>query len=65
MALDERTMMFVLNELYGGQEGAEYHAFHPRFLIDHVKAISAFEDVPPELRPDFPVRAWGNLFTSE
>jgi hypothetical protein len=65
MALDERTMMFVLNELYGRQEGAEYHAFHPRFLIDQVKAISAFEDVPPELRPDFLLRAWGNLFTSE
>ncbi len=65
MALDERTMMFVLTELYGRQEGAEFHAFHPRFLIDQVRAIAAFEDVPAGLRPDFLRRAWGNLFTSE
>ena len=65
MPIDERTMMFVLTELYGRQEEAEFHAFHPRFLIDQVKSIAAFEDVPAELRPDFLRRAWGNLFTSE
>ena len=39
--------------------------FHPRFLIEQTKAICAFEEVPPQFRPDFLRRAWGNLFISE
>ncbi len=65
LTLDEETMLFVLTELYGKTEGAEYAGFHPRFLIDQVRSISAFEGVEPQLRPDFLERAWENLFTSE
>jgi hypothetical protein len=30
-----------------------------------VRAISAFEGVAPQFRPDFLRRAWGNLFVTE
>jgi hypothetical protein len=65
LELDEHTMLFVLNELYGKTEGAQFAGFHPRFLIDQVKSISAFEGVKPQLRPEFLARAWENLFTAE
>ncbi|HUF86376.1 MAG TPA: AAA family ATPase [Thermohalobaculum sp.] len=65
LRLDENVMLFVLIELYGKTEGAQFAGFHPRFLIDQVKSISAFEGVAPQLRPDFLARAWENLFTSE
>ncbi len=65
MPIDEDTIMYVLTELYGKTEEAQYAGFHPRFLIDQVKSISAFEGVSPQLRPDFLSRAWENLFTSE
>jgi predicted ATPase with chaperone activity len=65
LEMDENTMRFILTELYGREAGAEFHAFHPRFLIDQVRAISAFEGVAPQFRPDFLRRAWGNLFVTE
>ena len=65
MELDEATMVFILTELYEKTEGAEFAGFHPRFLIDQVRAISTFEDVAPAFRQDFLHRAWENLFTSE
>ncbi len=65
LALDEETLGYILLELYGKQEGAEFHCFHPRFLIEQTKAICAFEGVAPQFRPDFLRRAWGNLFISE
>jgi len=65
MELDERIMVFLLNELYAATEGAQFAGFHPRFLIDQVNSISAFEGVAPQLRPDFLRRAWENLFTAE
>lgn len=63
--LTQDTMIFILNELYAKQAGAEFHNFHPRFLIDQCKAISIFEGVSPQLRNDFLVRAWRNLFVVE
>ena len=63
--LSQDTMLFVLNELYARREGAEFHNFHPRFLIDQCKAISTFEGVPPQLNQDFLRRAWRNLFVME
>ncbi len=65
LTLDEETLAYILLELYAKQEGAEFHCFHPRFLIEQTKAICAFEGVAPQLRPDFLRRAWGNLFISE
>lgn len=65
MTLTEEILVFILTELYDKTEGAEYAGFHPRYLIDQIKAIAAFEDVDPEFRPDFLIRAWENLFTSE
>lgn len=65
LTLDEQAMMFILGELYEKTEGAQYACFHPRFLLDQIRAISSFEGVAPQLRPDFLERAWGNLFTSE
>ncbi len=65
LSLTEDVLVFVLSELYETTEGAEFAGFHPRFLIDQVRAISAFEDVETELRPDFLRRAWENLFTAE
>ena len=65
MELDEAAMVFILTELYEKTEGAEFAGFHPRFLIDQVRAISSFEDIEPEFRQDFLRRAWENLFTSE
>ncbi len=65
LTLDEETLGYILLELYGKQEGAEFHCFHPRFLIEQTKAICAFEGVAPQFRPDFLRRAWGNLFISE
>jgi len=65
LALDEKTLAYILTELYARQEGAEFHCFHPRFLIEQTKAICAFEGVAPQFRPDFLRRAWGNLFINE
>lgn len=65
LALSEETLAYVLMELYAKEEGAEFHAYHPRFLIEQTKAICAFEGVAPQLRPDFLRRAWGNLFTRD
>ncbi|MFQ5565431.1 MAG: AAA family ATPase [Paracoccaceae bacterium] len=65
LTLDEETLGFILSELYAKEEGAEFHCFHPRFLIEQTKAICAFEGVAPQFRPDFLRRAWGNLFISE
>ncbi len=65
LQLDERTMLFVLSELYATTEGAQFAGFHPRFLIDQVNSISAFEGVAPQLRPDFLRRAWENLFVAD
>ncbi len=65
MDLTEDTLVFILNELYANQRDAEFHAFHPRFLIDQCKAISAFEGVSSRLTPDFLMRAWGNLFVED
>ena len=65
VTLTEDILVYVLTELYEKTEGAHFAGFHPRFLIDQVRAISAFEDVEAELRPDFLNRAWENLFTTE
>lgn len=65
LELTEEILMFVLTELYDKTEGADFAGFHPRYLIDQIRSIAAFEDVEPELRADFLVRAWENLFTSE
>jgi predicted ATPase with chaperone activity len=65
LTLSEDTLVYVLTELYAKEDGAEFHAYHPRFLIEQTKAICAFEGVAPELRPDFLRRAWGNLFTRD
>jgi len=65
LVLTEEILGYVLNELYAKEEGAEFHAYHPRFLIEQTKAICAFEGVAPQLKPDFLRRAWGNLFTKE
>ena len=65
LAMDQDLLAFILVELYGKQEGAEFHGFHPRFLIDQTLAICAYEGVAPQLRPDFLRRAWRNLFTDE
>ena len=65
LELDEKIMGFILAELYGKTEGAHFAGFHARFLLDQIRAISSFEGVAPQLRPDFLERAWGNLFTSE
>jgi predicted ATPase with chaperone activity len=63
--LTEKVLAFILTDLYGKEEGAQYQGFHPRFLLDQIRAISAFEGVEPQLRPDFLRRAWGNLFIKE
>ncbi|MCL5777766.1 AAA family ATPase [Limibaculum sp. FT325] len=59
--LTEEVVAFVMVELYARQ-GKKYQAFHPRFLIDQTLSICAFEGVSPQLRPEFLVRAWENLF---
>ncbi|MEM1344521.1 MAG: AAA family ATPase [Pseudomonadota bacterium] len=61
--LTEDTVSFVLFELYPSEEGAKYQAFHPRFLIEQVLAICAYEQVTPHLNRDYLRRAWRNLFT--
>ena len=65
LTLTEEVLGYILMELYAKEEGAEFHAYHPRFLIEQTKAICAFEGVETQLRPDFLRRAWGNLFIKE
>ena len=65
LELTEDVLLFILTELYEKTEGADFAGFHPRYLIDQVRSIAAFEDVTPELRNDFLIRAWENLYTSE
>lgn len=62
LGLDEHVLAFVLYDLYGNRPGARFHAFHPKFLIEQVISIAAYEGVQPRLDPHFLTRAWGNLF---
>jgi len=63
LEVTEDILSFVLFDLYENEPGAEFHAFHPRFLIEQSLAICAYEAVEPQLTPDFLRRAWRNLFT--
>ncbi|MEM9784577.1 MAG: ATPase [Pseudomonadota bacterium] len=65
LEVGEDVLPHLLLELYPKTEGAELQAFHPRFLIDQTRSICAYEQVAPQLRPDFLDKAWRNLFTSE
>jgi predicted ATPase with chaperone activity len=65
LILNDDAVEFILTELYGKTEEADFAGFHPRFLLDQVVSISSFEGVQPQLRHDFLRRAWGNLFTDE
>lgn len=60
--LDEHILAFVLYDLYGNRPGTPFNAFHPKFLIEQVLSIAAYEGVQPRLDPHFLTRAWGNLF---
>ena len=63
--IDEEMLAFIFDELYAKTEEAQFAGFHPRFLMDQMVSISAFEGVSPRIRRDFLARAWGNLFTDE
>lgn len=65
MAVTEEIEHFILDELYPSQEGAEMHAFHPRFLVDQVRSICVFEGVEPRLSKAALRRAWKNLFPKD
>ncbi len=65
MELTDEILAFVLMELYPNQPGAGYQAFHPRFLIEQTRSICTYEQVEPQLTPDFLRRAWRNLFTQD
>lgn len=65
LELTEELLSFVLFDLYEKQDGSEYHAFHPKFLIEQTLAICTYEDVEPELRRDYLRRAWQNLYTAD
>ena len=62
LELNEETLAHLLLDLYPNQPGAEFHAFHPKFLIEQTISICTYEGVKPELRRDFLDRAWANLF---
>jgi len=63
--LTPEMLEFILTELYGKTEGAEFAGFQPRFLLDQVCSISSFEGKAPHISRDFLRRAWENLFTDE
>jgi len=65
LELTEEILAYLLFELYPNQPGAEFHAFHPRFLIEQTVSICTYEGVKPELRKDFLNRAWINLFAKD
>ncbi len=65
LKLDEHILAFVLYDLYGNKPGARFSSFHPKFLIEQVLSIAAYEGVAPRLDPHFLTRAWGNLFPSQ
>jgi predicted ATPase with chaperone activity len=65
LELTEDVLAYLLFDLYPNQPGAEFHAFHPRFLIEQTISICTYEGVKPELRKDFLKRAWINLFSKD
>lgn len=65
LELTEEILAHLLIDLYPNQPGAEFHAFHPRFLIEQTISICTYEGAKPELRKDFLDRAWINLFTKD
>ena len=65
LELKDDMLSFIFDELYAQTEDALYAGFHPRFLMDQMVSISAFEGVSPRIRRDFLHRAWANLFTAE
>jgi predicted ATPase with chaperone activity len=65
LELTEEILAHLLLDLYPNQPGAEFHAFHPRFLIEQTVSICTYEGAKPELRRDFLDRAWTNLFAKD
>jgi predicted ATPase with chaperone activity len=65
LELTDKILAHLLLDLYPNQPGAEFHAFHPRFLIEQTISICTYEGVKPELREDFLDRAWINLFSRD
>jgi len=65
LELTEEILAHLLLDLYPNQPGAEFHAFHPRFLIEQTISICTYEGAKPELRKDFLDRAWTNLFAKD
>jgi hypothetical protein len=65
LELTEEILAHLLLELYPNQPGAEFHAFHPRFLVEQTISICTYEGAKPELRKDFLDRAWVNLFAKD
>ena len=63
--LTEEILAHLLLDLYPNQPGAEFHAFHPCFLIEQTASICTYEGAKPELRKDFLDRAWINLFARD
>jgi predicted ATPase with chaperone activity len=65
LELNDEILAHLLLELYPNQPGAEFHAYHPRFLIEQTVSICAYEGAKPELRRDYLDRAWVNLFAKD
>jgi predicted ATPase with chaperone activity len=65
LELTEEILAHLLFDLYPNQPGAEFHAFHPRFLVEQTISICRYEGAKPELRRDFLDRAWVNLFAKD
>lgn len=64
MDLDEDVISFVLFELYGKTPKAEFRSFHPKFMIEQIKAIATYEGDRPTLSKHNLRRAWANLYTA-
>jgi predicted ATPase with chaperone activity len=65
LELTDDILAHLLLDLYPNQPGAEFHAFHPRFLIEQTVSICRYEGAKPELREEFLDRAWINLFSKD
>lgn len=64
MELDEATLRHLLTVKYPTIDNV-YANYQPIFLIDQMRAICDFEDIPYQMSPELVDRAWANMFVKQ
>ena len=64
LPLCDATLDYLLREKYPAIDNV-YANYQPVFLIDQMRAVCAFEGIPPQMSPELIDRAWANMFVHD